>query len=222
MNHYTTDLSLDPYEVENAFYLQSHPARLAKLLAHYELYRMVTHLPGIILEAGVYKGASLMRFAAFREALETPHSRQIVGFDAFGAFPREGVSGDSDKAFIERFEGAGGHGISKPELEAALEAKGYGNTSLIAGDVFDTVPRFFSDKPQTRIALLHLDMDVYEPTAFVIEKALPHMVPGGLIAFDDYGMVEGATRAGDELAKRIRASWRKLPNYEVPSFLQIA
>ncbi|UAB77506.1 class I SAM-dependent methyltransferase [Erythrobacter sp. SCSIO 43205] len=222
MNHYTTDLSLDPYEVENAFYLRSDPTRLAKLLAHYELYRKITHLPGLIVEAGVYKGASLMRFAAFREALETPHSRRIVGFDAFGAFPRDGVSGESDKAFIERFEDAGGHGISKSELEAALEAKGYGKVDLIAGDVFETVPQFLSDRPHTRIALLHLDMDVYEPTAFVIEKALPHMVPGGLIVFDDYGMVEGATRAGDELAKRIGASWRKLSHYEVPAFLEIA
>ena len=222
MDHYCIDPDLDAYDVENAFYLKSHPARLAKLLAHYELYRKIIHLPGIVLEAGVYKGASLMRFAAFREALETVHSRRIVGFDAFGAFPRSGVAGTSDKAFIERFESAGGLGISKPDLEAALSAKGYANTTLVAGDVFTTVPQFLSDNPHTRIALLHLDMDVYEPTAFVIEKALPHMVSGGLIVFDDYGVVEGATRAADELAKRIGASWRKLSHYEVPAFLQIA
>jgi hypothetical protein len=51
--HYTPDPALDPYEAENSFYLRSHPSRMAKLLAHYELYRRITHLPGAVVEMGV-------------------------------------------------------------------------------------------------------------------------------------------------------------------------
>jgi hypothetical protein len=219
--HYRIDPATDLYEVENAFYLQSHPARIAKLLAHYELYRKITHLPGAVIEAGVYKGASLMRFAAFREALETSHSRLIVGFDAFGAFPRGGVVGASDQDFIERFEGAGGPGISGEGLEAALAAKGYGNVALVGGNIFETLPRYLAQNPETRIALLHLDMDVYEPTAFVLEQLPAHMVRGGLIVFDDYGAVEGATRAADAIAAKLNTRLSKLPYYEVPAFLEV-
>ena len=39
MAHYVPGSSADAYEAENHFYLRSQPGRLAKLLAHYELYR---------------------------------------------------------------------------------------------------------------------------------------------------------------------------------------
>ncbi len=90
------------WEYENGFYLTSHKTRLAKLLAHYELYKMITNLPGHIVECGVYKGASLTRFANFRDSLESSYSRKIIGFDVFGKFSRSGDSNDLN--FIERFE----------------------------------------------------------------------------------------------------------------------
>lgn len=219
--NYQINTALDPYEVENAFYLQSHPSRLAKLLAHYELYRKILALPGDVIEAGVYKGASLMRFAAFRDVLETAHARAIVGFDAFGAFPREAVKGASDQSFIDGFEGAGGPGISREGLEAALSAKGHDNVTLVEGDIFAQLPAYLEAAPATRIALLHLDMDVYEPTAFAIAQLKARMVTGGLIVFDDYGMVEGATRAADELASELGVSLQKLPHYQVPAFIEM-
>ena len=33
-----------------------------KLLSHYEIYNMIKDLPGDILEFGVFKGSSLIRF----------------------------------------------------------------------------------------------------------------------------------------------------------------
>lgn len=208
----------DIYETENGFYLLSHPSRLAKLLAHYELYQMIAGLPGAVVELGVYKGASLMRFATFRGVLENDHARAIYGFDAFGAFPRGEVAGDADKAFIDRFEAAGGDGIARQDLEALIIAKGFANISLIEGNVFDTLPAFLAEKPAEKIALMHLDMDVYEPTAFAIERMIDRMVPGGLVAFDDYGMVEGATRAADEMCERHGLTMEKLHHYAIPAF----
>lgn len=209
------------YEAENAFYLRGHPSRLGKLLAHYELYRMIEGLPGAVVEMGVYKGASLLRFATFRHLLENDFSRPLYGFDAFGAFPRGEVTGGDDRAFIERFEAAGGEGISRAGLEAILAEKGFANIRLIEGNIFDTLPDFLRASPAERIALLHLDLDVYEPTAFALEKLLARMVPGGLIAFDDYGLVDGATRAADELAARLGKGISKLPHYAVPAFIRM-
>ena len=172
-DNYRLPEDIDVWDAENVFYLRAPRARLGKLLAHYELYQQIVDLPGAVVECGVYKGASLCRFAAFRDVLENEDSRRIYGFDAFGAFPTSGVKSEADKAFIDRFEAAGGGGISKEALEAALAAKGHGNVELVEGDVKETIPAFLSNAPHLRIALLHLDMDVYEPTRFAIDQFLP-------------------------------------------------
>ncbi|CAN5307502.1 N/A [soil metagenome] len=220
MQHYKPALA-DAYEVENSFYLTSHPSRIAKLLAHHELYRMITGLPGAVVELGVYKGASLTRFATFRSILENAYSRPIIGFDAFGAFPRDGVEGGSDQAFIEHFEAAGGLGISKAGLEEVLAEKGFLNVKLVEGNIFDTLPAYLTAQPALKIALLHLDFDVYEPTAFALDTLLPRMVRGGLVVFDDYGAVEGATRAADDVAARLGVAMRKLSHYSVPGYFVV-
>lgn len=219
--NYVVPIDIDVWDAENVFYLRSHPSRLGKLLAHYELYKRIVNLPGTIVECGVYKGASLCRFAIFRNVLENNHSRRIYGLDAFGAFPTEGLSSDADLSFIEKFEAAGGTGISVEELEASLKAREVSNFELIKGDVFRTVPTLLQREPHLRIALLHLDLDVYEPTKFCIDQFVPHMIPGGLVVFDDYNAVEGATRAADELCRAQHAGLNKLPFYNVPSFVEI-
>ena len=208
----------DAYEAENSFYLHSHPGRLSKLLAHYELYRKITDLPGAVVEMGVFKGASLVRFATFRQVLENAHARPIIGFDAFGAFPRAEIEGAADKQFIERFENAGGQGIAKQDLEQILDRKGFANVTLVAGNIFDSLPHYLSRHPALRIAMLHLDLDVYEPTAFALEALVPHMSPGGLVVIDDYGVVDGATRAAQEVCARLGVRMSKLSSYSVPAF----
>ena len=219
--NYRIPSDIDIWDAENVFYLRSHPSRLAKLLAHYELYSRIVNLPGAIVECGVYKGASLCRFATFRSLLENNHSRKIYGFDAFGAFPTEGLASSADQSFVESFEAAGGEGISVQDLEAALAAKEVSNFELHAGNVFDSVPAFLEKQPHLRIAMLHLDLDVYEPTKACLDLFLPHMARGGLIVFDDYNSVEGATRAADELCQAEGFEIEKLPFYNVPAFLEV-
>lgn len=55
------------FDYENGFYLTSDPKRLQKIVSHYELYKKIVDLPGEVIELGVFKGASLIRFATFRE-----------------------------------------------------------------------------------------------------------------------------------------------------------
>jgi hypothetical protein len=88
------------WDYENGFYWFSSPTRLNKMLAHYELYKSIVGLPGDIFELGVYKAASLIRLATFRNLLENDFSRKIVGFDAFGKFPKDQLSQQHDLTFI--------------------------------------------------------------------------------------------------------------------------
>ena len=108
------------WNYENGYFWFSHPTRLNKLLAHYELYKRIVGLPGHIIELGVYKGASLIRLATFRAALENDYSRKIVWFDAFGKFPTESLSLTDDLDFIDRFEEAGGRDLRKLNLKKFL------------------------------------------------------------------------------------------------------
>ena len=55
------------WDSENNFYSLSHPSRISKLINHYELYKKIISLKGDIIECGVFKGNSLIRFLTFRE-----------------------------------------------------------------------------------------------------------------------------------------------------------
>jgi hypothetical protein len=221
MMNFVLDDTMDPWVAENVFYLRSPVSRLGKLLAQYEIYKMILGVPGAVVECGVYKGASLVRFATFRSLLETEDSRPLHGFDAFGAFPRDGVSSEADQDFIERFQGAGGDGIAPQALEAALAAKRLGNVMLHPGPVGDTVAPFLAANPALKIALLNLDLDVYEPTRLCLDLLAPRMARGGMIVFDDYTAVEGATRAADEFCEAHGFKLEKLPYYSVPAFIRV-
>jgi hypothetical protein len=208
-----------PFEYENGFYLTSAPSRIAKSIAHYELYKKIVNLPGEIVECGVFKGASLIRFATYREILESQFSRKIIGFDAFGKFPND-VSMDTDKKFIKNFEANAGDGISKDDLEAILGYKNFHNIFLIKGFIPDTFSEYFENKPETQIALLHIDVDVYEATKACLDCLYEKVVKGGIIVFDDYGQVDGATKAINEFTKPLEKDViRKLPYNYIPAYM---
>jgi predicted O-methyltransferase YrrM len=113
----------------------------------------------------------------------------------------------------------GGDGLSLDEIKTSLSQKGLSdNVILVPGDVRETLPNYLSDNTESRIALLHLDMDVYEPTLFALEALWDRMCPGALVVIDDYNAVAGATAAVDEFFKG-RAKIEKLPMAHVPSFI---
>jgi hypothetical protein len=208
------------WDYENAFYWFSHPTRLNKLVAHYELYKTITGLPGEIVELGVYKAASLIRWATFRNLLENDFSRKIVGFDAFRKFPTEHLALSSDIDFINKFESSGGEGLSKEEVTSLLVHKGFENIYLTAGNIFETLPEYIGQYPATRIALLHLDMDVKEPTAFALDYLYARVVPNGIIVLDDYNSVAGETDAVDAFIAKKQLRIEKTSHYRVPAFVR--
>jgi len=190
------------------------------MLAHYEIYKSITNLPGDILEFGVYKCASLIRLATFRNALENDFSRKIIGFDAFGKFPTEKIQSDDDTSFIKSFECAGGVGLGLEEAQSVMDLKGFSNIHLVKGNVFETLPHYLEENPQTRIAFLHLDMDVKEPTTLALELLYDRVVPNGVIVIDDYNSVTGATVAVDEFVQQKNLRIEKLKFYSVPAFIK--
>jgi len=185
------------YEYENGFILTSAIWRMGNILSHYELYKKILNVPGEIVELGVFKGSSFIQFGTFRELLENENARKIIGFDAFGKFPGGVLEGDNQ--FIKEWnEETNGDFLSKKELENILDSKGINNYELIKGDILTTVDEYLQENPYVRIALLHIDCDIYEPSKKGLESLFDKVVRGGVIVFDDYGVVEGETIAVDE------------------------
>jgi len=175
-------------------------------------------VPGSVVECGVFKGNSLIRFLTYRSLLENNFSREIFGFDIFGKFPNS--NNINDKIFTKRWEKEANNGISKNELEENLINKKFENFSLIQGNILKTIPKFLKDIPNIKIALLHLDMDVYEPTKYALNKFIKYMCKGGIILLDDYATVFGATKAVDEfLKKNKKLKVQKMSFYKKPSFI---
>lgn len=187
------------FDYENGFYLTSDVYRMGNQMAHYELYKKILNLPGDVIELGVFKGSSLIQFATFRELLENENARKIVGFDVFGEFPTE-CSVESDGKFAKNWNlQFQDEFISREDILKSLAHKKISNVELIKGRIEETLDAYIARNPHTRIAMLHIDTDVYEPAIFALERLWPRIVhPGGIIVLDDYGTVEGETLAVDE------------------------
>lgn len=192
------------FDYENGFYLTSDVSRLGNILSHYELYKKIVHLPGDIVECGVFKGGSLIQFASFRELLENERSRKIIGFDAFGRFPSSPNDPDNsvinnDNDFIDNWNRLfSDEFLTKEDIYDSLKHKGISNVELVEGNIMETVEIFLHKCPATQIALLHIDVDVYHPTKKALDLLFPRIVRGGVVVFDDYGTIEGETMAVNE------------------------
>ena len=100
--------------------------------------------------------------------------------------------------------------------------KKFENYELIKGNIFKTLPKYLNLNRDNKIALLHLDMDIYSSTKFALNKLYKKMSPNGIILIDDYSTVEGATKAVDEfLKKNKKLKLNKLKFYQQPSYIEV-
>lgn len=208
------------FEYENGFYLTADINRFSKFITHYELFKQTSHLRGEIVECGVFKGVSLSRWIKFRSLLENSYSRKIIGFDTFGKFPEAQYPLDKKQRdlFVEE---AGENSISKIDLENILSKLELNkNIELIEGDILQSVPNYIVNNPQLKISLLHIDVDLYEPTKIILETLIPYVVKGGIVILDDYGAFAGANKAIDEYFNN-NLEIKKLPCSNAISYIKI-
>lgn len=62
------------------------------------------------------------------------------------------------------------------------------------------IPSRFPEITDLKFSLVHIDVDLYEPTRSSIEFLYPRMLPGAVLVLDDYGscLCPGARAAADE------------------------
>jgi len=202
------------FDVENEFILKCDSSRIAKLIAHWTLFKNTNDIPGKIVECGVFKGNCLMQMGMFKQI--TNDTRELIGFDVFGKYPSD--INKEDKELVDVFiSNSGGVSNSKEELQKLFDCKGI-EVELVVGDICNTVPEYVKKHPELRISLLHVDVDLYEPSITSLKYLYPLVTKGGIIILDDYSYFPGETRAIDEYFDRMNIRLKKFSESKTPSY----
>ena len=197
-----------PADVLESFPVYVRRVNLTRFLAHYELYRKVKSLPGNIVECGVYRGAGLFTWAKLLEIFHAgDRTRRVFGFDNFAGFTRIDEKDGPTYAHCNKVEGGWNAAPFYDELKEHIDlfhADSFlpraRRIVLVEGDLKVSAKEFVEKNPGLRISLLHLDVDLYEPTKAALEAFYPLVVKGGVVVFDEYGLTEwgGESRAAEE------------------------
>lgn len=117
--------------------------------------------PGLIMEFGVYEGATL------RSIARASPERLVYGFDSFEGLPED----------WEAEEKAGAFNTDPP---SGLPQ----NVRLIIGSFRETVPWFMQNQ-SSGVAFAHIDCDLYSSTKYVLDGIGGHLAEGAILMFDE-------------------------------------
>lgn len=205
---------------------------LARFLTHYELFKQIYQLPGVIVDLGVFRGSSLFTWAKLCEIFcPTDVRKTVFGFDTFEGFPS--LSEEDGKIDVNQDKVVGGYngGSSiEKDIRMAIEAMDcerhineIPRIEIIKGDVCKTIPEFVKNYGEgLRISLLNLDLDIYQPTKVALDNFMPYMVNGGIVIVDEYAIKTfgGESKAVDEwfIEKfNMKPKMKKFPWHSNPS-----
>jgi len=119
---------------------------------------------GYVVEFGVGEGTSIRQLVRLASA-----NQLVFGFDSFDGLPEEWVMGEG-LVFP-----AGSFKYAQPEIEGVEYRTGWFK---------DTIPTW-KENHQGRIALLHVDADLYSSCVTILTELNDQIVPGTVIVFDE-------------------------------------
>lgn len=152
-------------------------------------------VPGDLVDCGVWNGGSSVLLSA------AAPSRNIWCFDSFEGLPEPGPLDG------ERGHERGGTIVGSEERvrDAFARHADPARIRIVRGWFADTFPVVAPGID--RVAVLHVDGDLYESVRLTLETFYDKVSPGGFVVADDYGGWEGAGVAVDEFraARGIRS-----------------
>ncbi|MBI3087359.1 MAG: class I SAM-dependent methyltransferase [Candidatus Omnitrophica bacterium] len=159
----------------------------SRLLYFKRLFDLVSDVEGDVVECGVGRGNSLALLAFLVK--EEAHKRHLWAFDSFEGFP-EPSSEDASVRHPKKGQW-GRTGVRLVEqilLDSGLDlAFVRSHVTLVKGFFEDSLPKYAGGP----IALLHLDVDLYDSYRTALTRLYPHVAVGGVVLFDEYmGTVE--------------------------------
>ncbi len=165
-----------------------------------EYVRQSNALPGDLAECGCYEGAS----AFFMCQAST--GGELFLFDSFQGLSDAGERDRIDTSDVMSWT-AGDMRSAEDRLRQNLA--GFEGVNVLAG----WIPARFGEVASRRFRLVHVDVDLYQPTRDSLEFFYPRLVEGGVIVMDDYGFqtCPGAMQAADEFAASMGTRVLHLP-----------
>lgn len=155
-------------------------SNVARFLYFNSLFNRVKDIEGDIVECGV-AGGKTFSYLAFLSKYESK-GRKVWAFDSFEGLPSPTMEDGVSAGFRGKFS-------AKIGLVMGLLQEAELDDDFIKTQV-RFVPGFFEDTMKNYrgpgIALLHIDVDLYKSYKTVLEALYPKVVPGGIIAFDEY------------------------------------
>jgi hypothetical protein len=160
----------------------------------WKFFEMISKIPGDIVECGVGRGRSLITITSLRNYLELSNplipKRKIFALDSFEGFPeptqndssiRNPKKGEWSKSPNHEFDYSITE-ISKVLNFAELDVSDSNRLEFVKGFFNDSTPKLNVEK----IAILHLDGDLYESVLSPLKNLWSKVQLGGLIVIDDY------------------------------------
>ena len=189
---------INDYEIPLSELLINFPAfvrrrELTRILSDYDLFKMIINLPGSIVELGTYLGAGLFTWAKLLETFAPgDRSRKVYGFESGKGYDNISPEDGKPQKWIKSVVGE--KKISDEYLRRMVDLTNNDNLIpgaerciLMTGDIVTTVPDFAKNNQGTRISLLFLDVNLFEPTIAGLIHLYPLVVSGGVIVLNGYG-----------------------------------
>jgi O-methyltransferase len=139
------------------------------------LARQCQGLPGNFAEFGVWRGGCAFMIMS-RTTVSEDH--RFFLFDTFAGTPLDRLTRHEREVGF-----ASGLGQTSLEYVDEVLARWRPRYSLHPGDVFETL----STVDVGDLSFAHVDLNAMAPSRLALEYAYEHMIPGGVIVFDDYG-----------------------------------
>ena len=179
------------YDAFNTFMFSPDRDVFNKLYARAKFYDNIKHLPGDIVECGVFKGTGMMTWLKLMDVDEHHSIRKVIGFDFFDPSFADHLSKEEKEPMKEvlgrvndkKPDELSAYGVERRILDAGFSPSKF---ELIQGDVCVTTKDLWRTRPGMRISILYMDLDLGEPTRKVLENLWHYIVPGGIIVFDEY------------------------------------
>lgn len=136
------------------------------------LLRQAMHVEGDIWECGVYRGGTAAMMASMLHDL--CDWKRLYLFDTFAGMPPTDAQRDLHKA----------GDFSDTSLDEVQAFVGHAALCVYRQGY---IPQTLAGLEGRRIAMAHVDLDIYQSILDALEFIWPRLSVGGLLVFDDYG-----------------------------------
>jgi hypothetical protein len=179
---------------------------LSRFLYMNELYQKILTIHGSIVEFGVRYGQNIALLTSLRGIYEPfNHNRKIIGFDTWEGFTSVDSSKDTENWDSGDFGVPQNYELYLEKVinihEQMAPIPNIKKHTLVKGDAITTIDEYLTKHQESIISFVYFDFDLYKPTKECLEKILPYLSRGAVIAFDEINVHEfpGETKAFREV-----------------------